>query len=259
MRVRLLLILVLLAGLSRPLAAHSTFHKRQVTLQAVPVSTTAKFPLANFNQANSAGHLFSFNTGHQFPSSTFAARTSELLCTPLDISSNDPLRSKCMHDPSEDSKPIRGHRLSDQSVLQYLRRMIRYSREHHHREMQWYYSAGRDFAAEIVFGKLPPLQENSAGQHPSTVRTQFPAGAARPPEPWPLKTIVKSFTIPWNGHDFTYETLECAHILSAPVGWHAPVKRRRCIHCALAAAQPKKKSVASVSAAPIAKSKVVGA
>jgi hypothetical protein len=165
-----------------------------------------------------------------------------------------------MQDPSEDSTLIRGHRLSDQSVLKYLRRMIVYSRNCRHREMGWYYSAGWEFAAEIVYGKLPPLRGYSSGQHPSTVRTQFPEGAARPPAPWPLKKIVKRFTVPWNNHDYTYETLECAHVLSAPVGYSVPAKSRRCIHCAIAAgSQPKKKPAANVGAVPIAKPKAVGA
>ena len=162
-----------------------------------------------------------------------------------------------MYERSEESKHIRAHRL-DQSILKYLRRMIAYSRDCHHREMRWYYSSGWEFAAQIIYGKLPPLQGLSEGAHPLTVRTQFPAGATRPPEPWPLKKIVKRFSVPWNGQDFTYETLECYHVIAGPVGWYAPVQRRRCIHCALAA-QPKKKSVASASAAPIAKDKAVSA
>ena len=151
----------------------------------------------------------------------------------------------------------RGRRL-DQSILKYLRRMIVYCRICRHREMSWYYDAGWEFAAGIIYGQLPPLRGHSTGQHPATVRTQFPEGAARPPEPWPLKKVVKRFTLPWNNNDYTYETLECYHIISGPVGWSAPVKRRRCIHCALTAAQPKKKSAASAVAA-IEKSKAVGA
>jgi hypothetical protein len=160
-----------------------------------------------------------------------------------------------MNDQAEESKRIRGHQ-KDQRILKHLRRMSAYCRKRHHREMQWYYDAAWEFAAETIYGKLPPVQGH--GQHPATVRTQFPEGASRPAEPWPLKTIVKRFTVPWNNAAYTYETLECYHILPAPVGWTAPVKRRRCIHCALAAAQPKKKSVASASVA-IAKSKAVSA
>ncbi|HEX3091622.1 MAG TPA: hypothetical protein VHW72_03300 [Candidatus Angelobacter sp.] len=162
-----------------------------------------------------------------------------------------------MNDQAEESKRIRG-RQKDQRILKHLRRMVVYCRNRHHRELGWYYAAGWEFAAEIIYGPLPPREGYTSGQHPETVRTIFPAGAARPPAPWPLKKIVKRFTVPWNNHDYTYETLECCHILSA-VGYSVPAKSRRCIHCAMAAAaQPKKKSVASASA-PIANSKAVSA
>jgi len=163
-----------------------------------------------------------------------------------------------MNDQAEESTHIRG-RLKDQRILKHLRRMVVYCRNRHHRELGWYYAAGWEFAGEIIYGKLPPLRGYSSGQHPATVRTQFPAGAARPPAPWPIKKIVKRFTVPWNNNEYTYETLECSHILSAPTGYSVPAKSRRCIHCAIAtAAQPKKKSVASASA-PIAKIKAVSA
>jgi hypothetical protein len=157
-----------------------------------------------------------------------------------------------------DLQRIRGHR-QDKRALKHLREMIVLCRRKHRRDLAWYYEAAWDFASEIIYGALPPRDGLISGQHPETVRTKFPAGAARPPDPWPLKRIVKRFTVPWNNNDFTYETLECYHIISGPVGYSVPAKSRRCIHCALAAAQPKKKSVASASAVAIAKSKAVGA
>jgi hypothetical protein len=166
-----------------------------------------------------------------------------------------------MHDPApiSDLDRIRGHR-KDKSVLKYLREMVRLCRYHNRRWLRMDYERAWEFASQVIYGQLPPLEDYSTGQQPQTVRTKFPAGAARPPEPWPLKKVVKRFTLPWNGQDFSYETLECCHVIAGPVGWYAPVKRRRCIHCALAAAaQPKKKSAASASAVAIAKSNAVGA
>lgn len=260
MRVRLWLILTLLAGLSRPLAAVSAFHNCQLSSRTLLVSTTAKSPLPRFSQALSARHLFSLSTGDQSPSLTFNARTSDVACTPLDLLNNDPLRSKFMYDASPEAPCNgRGHR-KDERILKHLRKMSGYCRRKHRRDLCWYYDAGWEFAAEIVYGPLPARHDFSTGQHPETVRTKFPPGAARPPAPWPLKKIVKRFTVPWNNYDYTYETLECYHILSAPVGYSVPAKGRRCIHCAIAAAsQSKKKSVASASAVAIAKSKAVGA
>jgi hypothetical protein len=165
-----------------------------------------------------------------------------------------------MQDPAEPAVRIHGHAL-DKRVLSRLREMIRYCREKNHREMRWYYEAGRDFAAERIYGKLPPppeynltgLDVSGGGKRPQDVVTRFPEGwtslhAMARPTKMPLCRIVKRFSIPWKNNAYTYETLECQHILMAPVGYSVPAKSRRCPHCAIASAMAKKKPASTAAA-----------
>jgi hypothetical protein len=165
-----------------------------------------------------------------------------------------------MLDQAEDGKRIRGQRL-DMSILRHLRRMIKYCRDCNRREMRWYYEAGWEFASTKIYGPLPPRPEynlrglNVSAEPPQQVVTPWPPGMPRPAK-MPLRKIVRRFVRSHNSFEYTYETLECAHILMGPVGYSVPAKSRRCPHCAIAAIL-KKKSVAGVTRA--ARSKAVGA
>jgi hypothetical protein len=167
-----------------------------------------------------------------------------------------------MRDPADTAARVRGHVL-DKRVLNRLREMVRYCRDQNHREMRWYYEAGRDFATEIIYGKLPPRPEyniagldiSGGGQRPQDVVSHFPEGWTARPKKMPLRRIVKRFHVPWNNNVYFYETLACYHIMLAPVGYSVPAKSRRCPHCAVAAAMVKKKPASTTAA----KSKAVTA
>jgi hypothetical protein len=73
----------------------------------------------------------------------------------------------------------------------------------------------------------------------------------------PLRKIVKRFTRSHNGFEYTYETLECAHIVHGPVGYSVPVKSRRCPHCAIVAMAKKRKPASRVD--EVEQTKAVGA
>jgi hypothetical protein len=160
-----------------------------------------------------------------------------------------------MRDPADTAVRVRSHAM-DKRVLARLREMIRYCRDQNHREMRWYYEAGRNFAAEVIYGKLPPQPEyNMAGflnftggsQKPQDVVTRFPEGWTTRPKKMPLCKIVKRFSVPWKNDLYTYETLDCQHILMAPVGYSVPAKSRRCPHCAIAVAMAKKKPASTTA------------
>lgn len=164
----------------------------------------------------------------------------------------------------------RSQRSLDKSILQYLRQQIARCRQLGHREARWYYQAGFEFAATLVYGPLParpdytlPGSNLLAGQerHPQQVETQTPEGwrdlFPQRFRRYPLRKIVKRFSVPWRGDVHSYETLECAHIVLMPAGYSVPAESRRCVHCAIASALAKKKTARAGGTA--AKSKAVGA
>jgi len=171
-----------------------------------------------------------------------------------------------MNDPAEESHrgrihPRNEHQL-DKSVLKYLRDMITYCRRRNDRETRWYYEQAWEFAAAMVYGPLPARPQfnikglNLPADSPEQVATPWLPGSIRMARrEMPLRTIVKRFTRNYNNFDYQYETLECYHILLAPVGYSVPAKSRRCPHCAVAAMVAKKKP----ARADAAKAKAVGA
>jgi hypothetical protein len=142
-----------------------------------------------------------------------------------------------------DQQRARGHR-RDKNALKYLREMISICRRHHRRDLMWQYESAWEFASTIVYGPLPPREQDLSGCSFQPYNPPMPAPAPGPRpaiKEQPLRTIVSRFTRPYRTWMLEYETLECGHTLLAPVGYSIPAKRRRCAECArLAKAQTKK-------------------
>ena len=106
-----------------------------------------------------------------------------------------------------------------------------------------------EFAAQVIYGALPPRKEYIYGYQPSNPPVPEPAPGPRPElKKQPLRKIVNRFTRPYRTWEIQYESLECGHILLAPAGYSAPVERRRCADCARAAIPNKKPSASAKDA-----------
>lgn len=153
----------------------------------------------------------------------------------------------------------KGHTL-EKSVLKYLDEMIQVCERKNRRWLRMDYERAWEFAATIIYGPLPEEENNSTGQHPDSVASQLPAGIfnSLPRTKWPLRKIVKRFSRPYNTWQVDYETLECLHILRAPVGYSVPARSRRCPHCAADALTKKKKPASVQDATPKARVALAG-
>jgi hypothetical protein len=189
-----------------------------------------------------------------FQSPAFPAHAPVLVFTPLDLLSNDPLRSACMRELGD--RVRNGHRL-DKSVLKYLREMAAVSRRLRRRDMVWYYEEAWEFSAVRIYGALPPRKQDLLGTFYQPDNPAVPAGFRPAASQCPLRRIVKLNDHPHGFTTLSWEMLECGHELMAPVGYSVPATKRRCIYCAYEALSKKKKPASSVAA--IAKSKAVGA
>jgi hypothetical protein len=151
----------------------------------------------------------------------------------------------------------RGRRRDD-SILKYLRKMIRFCRDSQRRDMVWYYQEAWEFASSKIYGPLPPRKQDLLGTFYQPDNPSVPEGFRPTLRQQPLRKIVKINEHP---HGFTtalWEMLECGHELARYPGYCNPVKSRRCIYCAFVAAEKRvaKKLPSSVA---IAKVKAVGA
>ena len=138
------------------------------------------------------------------------------------------------------------------SVLKYLREMVKVCRYHRRRDLKLYYEEAWEFASQIIYGPLPARNLSpSTGSHPDSVISEVPAGfrSQNPISRWPLRKIIKRFSLPYQTWEIRYETLECAHIVVAPIDGPAS-KSRRCARCLADQLARKKKPVISIAAAP---------